>query len=1160
MNSFFAQIGVHLVTSARHLTLVVVSSMIFGAATSLWLHSAFAQGRPDIQWMRGGNAGPQGEPYFLADGQRFVTASYGTIQYWRASDGVLVKTVYAFSSITLTGLALSPNKQILAALGHPTGSTPLVKLYNASDGSFLREILLSSNLSEYVAFSPDNESLAINSGGNRVIQLWRVSDGALLRTYDSAAPHQTNPTITGRPAFSPDGQYISGTISGGSALCIVSVSDGHLIKRYDSSSTGAGILYAFSPDGQYFLASRNNGARLAVWRLSDPCIFTNCVPIATLVDDAVVNNLRFSPDGSMFAIGGGTEHPPIHTVNRIWRTSDWSLVRSYDGNNIVSRTAAIAFTPDGTGLLSHSYNMKLWSIADGSLIRDLDGHSAIVNAVAYSPDGQTVASGTNTSSPGIALPGVYLWRASDGLLLRTLDFGENTLSGGVTSLAFSPDGLTVAVTGSLFPSGSEIKKVKLFSTATGGLIRTIDFVGNTGIAFSPDGQTIATYHSSATTGLYRVSDGVLVRTISNLLPDALAFSPDGQRITDGRTVHQVSNGIFLFGIGGAPSNPSGVSYSPDGQLIATVAGNKVILCTAANGTRVRELIGHTAPVNAAVFSPDNSALLSTGQDATIRIWRVSDGALLQVYDEEIGFPGNLVSGGTVFSSDGQFFLYGRRIDATIIKARNPLVSPPPTTTFTTPAGSNVVVDTGDVRVTFDSVLQLGYTTVLAIEPTSTNLILPVDHTIPNDLSGYEITTTAGTPPSSNVDVCIKLPNSMDPLRFGKLHILHGEGANLVDRTISSDFSAKQVCSRTTTLSPFLISEFTPSDAIVPTAYPTQSLAPNAAGWNTDDVTISWNWSDDVGGSGIDSSHCITASVSSAEEGIITLNATCKDLAGNSGSASYTVKIDRTRPTISAAAITLPNSNGWYNGDVTVHFTCTDNLSGIPIATCPADETLSVEGMMVAASVQAVTDIAGNVSRFSNVVTVQIDKTKPTLNPTVNPNPVHLNFAAIATSGAVDALSGLASQSCDQPVTTSVGFASVTCIASDRAGNNASAEAPFIVNYNFAGFFQPVDDLPTVNILTAASAVAIKFSLGGNQGLGIFFTGYPASAMIPCSTSDQSGVVEETVNAGGSSLTYNATTGQYSYVWKTEKAWKGTCRMLAVKFIDGTSRFAKFQFR
>jgi hypothetical protein len=51
-----------------------------------------------------------------------------------------------------------------------------------------------------------------------------------------------------------------------------------------------------------------------------------------------------------------------------------------------------------------------------------------------------------------------------------------------------------------------------------------------------------------------------------------------------------------------------------------------------------------------------------------------------------------------------------------------------------------------------------------------------------------------------------------------------------------------------------------------------------------------------------------------------------------------------------------------------------------------------------------------------------------------------------------------------------------------------------------------------------------------------------------------------VSAGLSSLSYDDTTGQYSYVWKTEKAWAGTCRQLVVRLSDGTDHVASFMFK
>lgn len=114
------------------------------------------------------------------------------------------------------------------------------------------------------------------------------------------------------------------------------------------------------------------------------------------------------------------------------------------------------------------------------------------------------------------------------------------------------------------------------------------------------------------------------------------------------------------------------------------------------------------------------------------------------------------------------------------------------------------------------------------------------------------------------------------------------------------------------------------------------------------------------------------------------------------------------------------------------------------------------------------------------------------------------------------------------------------------------------SYSFAGFLRPVENLPTVNVAKSGSAIPVKFSLGGNHGMGIMETGYPRSQAMSCDLGAPQDAVEETVSAGGSTLSYDSASEQYVYVWKTEKGWTG-CRQLIVRLNDGTERRADFRF-
>lgn len=116
------------------------------------------------------------------------------------------------------------------------------------------------------------------------------------------------------------------------------------------------------------------------------------------------------------------------------------------------------------------------------------------------------------------------------------------------------------------------------------------------------------------------------------------------------------------------------------------------------------------------------------------------------------------------------------------------------------------------------------------------------------------------------------------------------------------------------------------------------------------------------------------------------------------------------------------------------------------------------------------------------------------------------------------------------------------------------------SYDFTGFFQPVDNLPDLNDAKAGSSIPVKFSLSGDQGLSIFAAGYPASGPVACTANEPGSTVEETVNAGQSSLSYYPVADRYIYVWKTNKAWKNTCRILVVRLADGSDHWAKFRFK
>jgi alpha-tubulin suppressor-like RCC1 family protein len=143
---------------------------------------------------------------------------------------------------------------------------------------------------------------------------------------------------------------------------------------------------------------------------------------------------------------------------------------------------------------------------------------------------------------------------------------------------------------------------------------------------------------------------------------------------------------------------------------------------------------------------------------------------------------------------------------------------------------------------------------------------------------------------------------------------------------------------------------------------------------------------------------------------------------------------------------------------------------------------------------------------------------------------------------------------------------ITTLPVDTASNVvcgvATSLSPFVIAeraFRFAGFYAPVSNT-LLNAVRAGSGVPLKFSLGGDYGLGIFASGYPQSYAFNCARWTAGATVEGITTAGGSSLAYDAASGQYNYVWKAEKDWIGTCRTVVMRFTDGTTRSANFDFR
>jgi WD40 repeat protein len=277
---------------------------------------------------------------------------------------------------------------------------------------------------------------------------------------------------------------------------------------------------------------------------------------------------------------------------------------------------SVAFSPDGQTLASgsHDKTIKLWDVKTGKLRYTLRGHSGSVRSVAFSPDGQTLASGSGDKT-------IKLWDVKTGKLRDTLS-GH---SGSVVSVAFSPDGQTLA-------SGSYDKTIKLWDVKTGKVRHTLTghFNWVYSVAFSPDGQTLASGGDDKTIKLWDVQTGKVRHTLTGHSEwvRSVAFSADGQTLASGscdKTIKlwDVRTGNLHRTLTAHSDWVCSVAFSPDGQTLASGSWDNTIKLWDVQTGKVRHtLTGHSDWVRSVAFSPDGQTLASGSYDNTIKIWRL----------------------------------------------------------------------------------------------------------------------------------------------------------------------------------------------------------------------------------------------------------------------------------------------------------------------------------------------------------------------------------------------------------------------------------------------------------------------------------------------------------------------------------------------------------